>query len=81
MEKTNDRKSNLKIYDDYFEPLSNIKSHYKKISFDKESIKNGNQEGSFGGVPILGEGTQSVYVDDQDTHTLVIGATGSKKPD
>lgn len=71
------------IYDDYMEPLSNIREDYQKFSiYLKEYEKNSQSinTGFVGGVPILGDmGNEDVYVDGQDAHTLVIGSTGSKK--
>ena len=71
------------IYDDYMEPLSNIRGDYQRFSIRMKeyAINEQNRNDDFvGGVPILGDmGNEGVYVDAQDTHTLVIGSTGSKK--
>lgn len=70
------------IYDDYMEPLSNIRKEYQGFSLQsKKYIENRRHKwnrGFVGGVPILGY-EDTVYVDDQDTHTLIVGSTGSKK--
>ena len=71
------------IYDDYMEPLSNIRRDYHRFSIRLKRYTQNEQSRNddlIGGVPILGDmGSEDVYVDGQDTHTLVIGSTGSKK--
>lgn len=80
MKETGEKKG---IYDDSFEKLSNIKKKYQKFflstcKFDDE-IKNAYSLFK-GGVPLLSdEDEKSVFVDSEDTHTLILGATGSKK--
>lgn len=73
---------NNDIYDDYMEPLSNIRKEYQEFSLQsKKYIENKRykwNKGFVGGVPILGY-EDTVYVDSQDTHTLIVGSTGSKK--
>lgn len=74
--------TNKDIYDDYMEPLSNIRKEYQEFSLQsKKYIENRRykwNKGFVGGVPILGY-ENTVYVDAQDTHTLIVGSTGSKK--
>lgn len=73
------------IYDDHLESLSGVKRNYQRFSLKKKEFDD-NLEAietytAFkGGVPVLGdEGEENIYVDSQDSHTLVLGATGSKK--
>lgn len=84
----NTRSNRQDIYDDYMEPLSSIKRQYRRFTLSTRSfsLPGGAKEkedfwmGMSGGIPVLGEEEQGcVYVDHQDSHTLVLGATGSKK--
>ena len=81
MMKTGNRSDKTDIYDDYMEPLSNVKRQYQK--FEAKSRKYIQMEDvpeRCGGVPVLwDEESGNIYVDSQDTHTLVLGSTGSKK--
>ena len=43
-------------------------------------IKLSDREYPIGGLPLLSDAKEA-YVDGKDTHTLIFGATGSKKPD
>lgn len=65
---------NNDIYDDYMEPLSNIRKEYQEFSLQsKKYIENKRDKwnkGFVGGVPILGY-EDTVYVDSQDTHTQI----------
>lgn len=81
---TNNRNEKVDIYDDYMEPLSSVKRQYKRFEIEHQKFAEDRRENlvpyAMGGVPVLGEEeTKSVYVDNQDSHTLVLGATGSKK--
>lgn len=79
--KTGSRSDKTDIYDDYMEPLSGVKKQYQK--FEMKSRKYPQFESiseMHGGVPVLWDAESgNIYVDNQDTHTLVLGATGSKK--
>ncbi|MDR1837842.1 MAG: type IV secretory system conjugative DNA transfer family protein, partial [Treponema sp.] len=47
-----------------------------KTSLCKSSLNDGNPQ--YGGIPLFAD-SNSVYVDPTDTHSLIIGSTGSKK--
>lgn len=54
----------------YFTSPNDIKNSLYKIEPGKKT--------TFGGVPLFYE-NDSVYIDNTDTHTFIVGATGSKK--
>ena len=73
------------LYDATLEPLSEVKKSYQRFSlsrkeYDPVSEKDASLYQFSGGIPVLAdEDEKAVYVDSHDSHTLVIGATGSKK--
>lgn len=82
---TKDQVANAHFNDDSLEPLSEVKKSYQKFSLNKKEYcqyigKDAVVCQFSGGIPVLAdEIKREVYVDSQDSHTLVIGATGSKK--
>lgn len=84
MTRINGRENFDNVYDDYMEPLSDIRKQYQKFSMNEKeyvTTKTSCPWLSFsGGVPVLAdEDDKYVFVDSHDTHTLVLGSTGSKK--
>jgi type IV secretion system protein VirD4 len=55
-----------------------IEFDIKKCEFKEISAKSDPKKFSNGGIPLYSNGT-SVFVDREDVHTIIIGATGSKK--
>lgn len=76
-----------KNYYKFFEQQTNFEKELSEFSFYDNSLhkpKKYNKCVPFvglGGVPLSGDGnhSESVYVDYSDSHTLIIGPTGSKK--
>lgn len=70
----------------YFAQQEDFEKQFAKYSLREKTIKPSGRYGcdGKGGVPLagtadLGKTTDGVLVDDSDTHTLVLGATSSKK--
>lgn len=57
--------------------MDEMKASCHRIDLNADFYE-GDGEYSGGGIPILSNG-QEAYVDNKDTHTLIFGATGSKK--
>ncbi len=79
-------KSKSESYQDYFAKQESIERKLQQYSInDKKFVgiaagKGTFQEGGKGGVPISwNREKQYVYVDHTDSHTLILGATGSQK--
>lgn len=80
------KKSISNKYGKYFEPKSTFNKICRKYSIESGNIVSDdskyfpNWENGFAGVPIsVSETNNEVLVDHQDTHTIVIGPTGSTK--
>ena len=75
-------KSKSSSYSKFFSQPGEFEKKLGKLSLKDMSLVGSNQYGaiSAGGIPLsFNEVTNEVFVDDTDTHTLVIGSTGSKK--
>lgn len=73
-------------YKKYFEQLADLQRHFQKYSMTQQrvitsgSINQKMWEKGEGGVPLAWEpDSDYIAVDHTDSHTLVIGSTGSKK--
>lgn len=75
-------KSKSNAFSKYFSQSDEFEKKLSKFSLKSKKLVGSNQHGaiSFGGIPLsYNEENNTVFVDDTDTHTLVIGSTGSKK--
>lgn len=75
----------IDVYDDYLESASSIQNSYQEFSIENKKYNMTSPSfewsgGYRGGTPIWGDKSrEKVYINSEDMHTMVLGATGSKK--
>lgn len=75
-------KSKSLTYAKYFSQQNEFEKALGKFCLSNSTLKGSDRFGTVGegGIPLsYNEETKTVYVDDADAHSLIIGATGSKK--